>query len=127
MTGTLTHKGDEQTFSSGFTKREFVITTEEQYPQQVCFELLKDKTTVIDRMAHGDTLKVAFDVRGREYNGKWFVNLNAFKVEKVNGAAKPAHHEVPIGQKPTEVSSKKRVDDYTQIPDNEDDGANLPF
>jgi hypothetical protein len=36
---------DEQSFASGFTKREFVITTEEQYPQDIQFELLKEKGT----------------------------------------------------------------------------------
>ena len=35
---------DVQTFASGFQKREFVVTTSEMYPQEIKFELVKDKS-----------------------------------------------------------------------------------
>ncbi|MCF8276541.1 MAG: DUF3127 domain-containing protein [Flavobacteriales bacterium] len=81
VTGKLKVKMEEQSFSSGFTKREFVLTTEEQYPQDIKFELIKDKTSVIDKFKENDTIKVSFNLRGNEYNGKYFVNLQAWKVE----------------------------------------------
>jgi hypothetical protein len=34
-------------------------------------------------------VKVSFDIRGNEYNGKYYVNLNAWKLEKAGGAAAP--------------------------------------
>lgn len=39
---------DLQSWDSGFTKREFVITTNEQYPQDVKLECIKDKTSLLD-------------------------------------------------------------------------------
>lgn len=72
---------DVQTFSSGFTKREFVVTTEEQYPQDIKFELIKDKTSLVDAYKPNDTVKVSFNVRGNEYNGKYYVNLQAWRLE----------------------------------------------
>ena len=39
---------DSQSWDSGFTKREFVVTTNEQYPQDVKLEFIKDKTTLLD-------------------------------------------------------------------------------
>ena len=81
VTGKLKVKMEEQSFSSGFTKREFVLTTEEQYPQDIKFELIKDKTSAIDKFNANDTIKVSFNLRGNEYNGKYYVNLQAWGVE----------------------------------------------
>ncbi len=81
---------DTQTFSSGFQKREFVVTTKEQYPQDVKFELIKEKTDLIDPYKEGDTLKVHFNIRGNEYNGKYYVNLQAWRIEQLGSTAAPA-------------------------------------
>ena len=81
LTGKLKVVLDVQTFNSGFTKREFVVTTEEQYPQDVKFELIKDKTSLIDSFKPNDNIKVSFNLRGNEYNGKYFVNLQAWRLE----------------------------------------------
>lgn len=89
LTGKLKTVMETQTFSSGFTKREFVVTTDEQYPQDIKFELIKDKTSVIDSYKEGDTLKVSFNLRGNEYNGKYFVNLQAWRVEADQNAGAP--------------------------------------
>lgn len=75
---------ETQTFNSGFQKREFVITTKEQYPQDVKFELIKDRIDIIDAYKPGDTIKVHFNIRGNEYNGKYFVNLQAWRIENVS-------------------------------------------
>ena len=79
-----------QTFASGFTKREFVVETEDgKYPQSIKFECVKEKTSLTDGLSVGDPVKVFFDIRGNEYNGKYYVNLNAWKVEKSGGGGAP--------------------------------------
>lgn len=86
--GTIKVIFDEQSFPSGFTKREFVVTTEhERYPQDLKFELVKDKCALIDPFNVGQQVAVNFDIRGNEYNGKYFVNLSAWKVQAADGAA----------------------------------------
>ena len=80
---------DTQTFDSGFSKREFVVTTQEQYPQDVKFEAIKDRIAMLDALNPGDDVEVSFNVRGNEYNGRYFVNLQAWRIEK-GGAAAPA-------------------------------------
>jgi single-strand DNA-binding protein len=87
--GTVKAIFDTQTFDSGFSKREFVITTKEQYPQDVKFEVVKDKCSLIDGYRVGQSLTVHFNVRGNEYNGKYYVNLQAWKIEAAQ-AATPA-------------------------------------
>jgi hypothetical protein len=83
-----------QTFDSGFTKREFVVTTDEQYPQDVKFELIKDKVDMIDSYKTDDAVKVSFNVRGNEWNDKYFVNLQAWRLEKSSGAPLPSNDVV---------------------------------
>jgi len=86
LSGRLCEKFDAAQITEKLTKREFVIETEEKYPQQVKFELVNDKTGIIDPFTVGATLKVFFNVRGREWNGKYFVNLNAWKIERVGSS-----------------------------------------
>ncbi len=66
-------------------KQDFVIETDGQYPKKVCFNLFNDK---IDQfpMAIDDVVNVSFDVESREYNGRWYTTIRAWKVDK-NGAA----------------------------------------
>ncbi len=79
--GILVKKYDIENKTSSFQTREFVITTEGTYPQFVKFQLTQDKCQIIDTCNEGDRIKVLFDLRGREWQGKYFTNLNAWKVE----------------------------------------------
>ena len=90
ITGTITQIDEIQTFESGFTKREFVITTDEKYPQDVKFELFKESTDKIDKFKVGEAVTVAFNVRGSEWKGRYFVNLNAWKIDAVEIEEKKA-------------------------------------
>lgn len=63
-----------------FQKREFVIETAGQYPKKVCMQLFGDKVNECPNV--GEEVKVSFDAESREWNGKWFTQLNARKVER---------------------------------------------
>jgi single-strand DNA-binding protein len=78
---------DLQTFPSGFTKREVVVTTsEDRYPQDIKLDCLKEKTELLDNLNPGDPVVVHFDLRGREYNGRYFNDLTVWKIESGNSA-----------------------------------------
>jgi hypothetical protein len=95
-------------------KQEFVIETREQFPRKVCFTLFNDKASLIDGLSTGEEVEVSFNVESREYNGKWFHNLNAWKIDK------PSNDNMP--EPPPEFS----IGDIP--PEPEDDGSNdLPF
>ena len=87
-TGKLKVIFDTQTFPSGFTKREFVITIgDDNYPQDVKFELIKDKCTWLDNFAQDQEVTVSFDIRGNEYKDRYYVNLNCWKIIGANSSA----------------------------------------
>ena len=86
LEGILKHIYDVQTFASGFSKREFVVEVADgKFPQMIKFECVKDKTSMLDSVSVGDTVKVAFDIRGSEYKERFYVNLNAWKLSKADG------------------------------------------
>ena len=68
--------------------QDYVLETADQYPKKVCFNLFGDK---IDQfpMAIDDVVNVSFDIDSKEYNGRWFTNIRAWKVDKnaVNASA----------------------------------------
>ena len=86
--------------SDSFKKRDFVLQTEDQYPQMIKFELIKDKTSKIDNFKEGQQITVHFNVRGREWTNKnnevvYFVSLNAWKMElDGNTVAAPVTSEI---------------------------------
>ena len=84
LNGTIKQVGGVQEFDSGFKKLEFVITTDEQYPQDVKFEVVKDKAETFSQYNKvGAKVDVKFNVRGNEYNGRYFVNLQAWYVQNI--------------------------------------------
>jgi single-strand DNA-binding protein len=80
--GRLFKKFDTMQIKADFSKREFVIETIETYSQKVKFELTKDKCALLDNYNEGDNIKVHFNLRGSEWQGKFLVNLQAWKLEK---------------------------------------------
>lgn len=105
ITGKLKLIMDEQRFDSGFFKREFVVTTQEQYPQDLKFELFKEKCEMIQNFNIGDPISVKFDVRGREWNGNYYVNLNAWRIDAPSGAAPAAQAGAPAAAAPLPTSA----------------------
>lgn len=84
ISGEIIAIGETQAFASGFRKREFVIRTAEKYPQEIKIESVKDGCDKLDNYSVGDTINVDFNLRGSEYNGKRYVSLAAWKLEKTN-------------------------------------------
>jgi len=71
-----------QTFPSGFQKSVFVIETDEKYPQKIPFELHKERCDIITAADVGKAVDVHFNIKGNEYNDKFYVALTAWKVER---------------------------------------------
>lgn len=103
---------ETQTFQSGFQKREMVITTQEQYPQDILIEFLQDKTALLDAYKVGDDVKISINIRGREWINpegvaKYFNSINGWRIEKESDA--------PVAPTVEETLTE------------EDDGDLLPF
>jgi len=88
--GKLIKKYDTESKTQTFQAREFVIEVSDgNYPQMVKFQLVQERCSLVDDYNEGDQIKVFFDLRGREWNGRYFTNLNAWRVERPEAVAPP--------------------------------------
>jgi single-strand DNA-binding protein len=87
--GKLYKKYDTEQKSGTFQAREFILLEEKgQYPNYIKFQLVQDKVETIDDVPEGAMIKVYFDLRGREWQGKYFTNLQAWRIETLGQEAK---------------------------------------
>ena len=75
--------------SNGFRKRELVITTEEQYPQDLLIEFIQDKCDILNSYKVGESVKVDINLRGREWQSpqgetKYFNSIQGWRIEKIS-------------------------------------------
>lgn len=74
--------GQTETFGAkGFKKRQIVIKTDAQYPQTIPVDFTQDKCGILDNYAVGQVVKISVNVQGSEWQGKYYVNLNGWKIE----------------------------------------------
>lgn len=86
----------EQTFKSGFNKREFLLLTKDgKFEQEINFECVKEKVDLVDHLKEGDAVTVSFDIRCREWQGKYFTNLVAWKITGTGKSSEPAADDIP--------------------------------
>jgi hypothetical protein len=68
--------------SDKFSVREFVVTTPDaKYPQDILFQTINDKMDVLESLGVGQQVEVSYNVRGREFNGRYYNTLDAWKIE----------------------------------------------
>ena len=90
--------GVSQRTGEQWQSREYVIETQDQYPKKMCFEVFGTDKLKEFNIRNNDLIKVHFDITAREYNGKWYNSVRAWKVEHVNpdgGTANQASAPAP--------------------------------
>lgn len=101
-------------------KIEFVVETHDQYPKKACFTMMNDRAGNFDKyQKEGDEVKVSFDIDSREFNGRWYNDLNAWRVEK---ATQEQPKQAPVQTAPIPQPEPAPTKEQAQ-----DAGDNLPF
>ena len=136
-TGRIIEVFDEQVISEKFRKREFVLEVQDgQYPEQIKFQTVNDKNSLVDPFPVGSEVKVAFNLRGRGYSkeGKmlYFTNLEAWRIEPVGAGAPQGGGNYGGGQQqqaaPRPVQNQNPgLQQSKPAPIASDDDNDLPF
>jgi single-strand DNA-binding protein len=119
ISGVLHKVMDINERSATFKVREFVLEVPDgQYPQLISFQAIQDRVTIVDSFQLGQRVKVSFDLRGREWNGKYLTNINAWRIVADTGDANstPAPFAAPAASAPQTaetvvISSEPAADD----------------
>jgi hypothetical protein len=64
-----------------WSRQDFIVETQEQYPKKVCFSAWGDKVSLLKSFKVDDTVKVHFNIESRDYNGRWYTDLRIWKIE----------------------------------------------
>ena len=88
ITGKIKFIGSTQQVSDKFSKREVVVSTNEQYVQHISIEFNQDKCAVLDKYSVGDQVTVGINIKGREYTApvtgeiKYFNSIQGWNIKK---------------------------------------------
>ena len=117
--------GVSQRTGEQWQSREYVIETQEQYPKKMCFEVFGTDKLKEFNIRNNDLIKVHFDITAREYNGKWYNSVRAWKVEHVNpdGSVLGSTSAEPVAQAPAPQTPATPV----AAPTTQESDDDLPF
>ncbi len=106
-------------------KQEFIVETGGQYPKKVCFTTFGDKVQLLSGVYEQDEVTVAFDPESREYNGRWYTELRAWKISRGG----QAEGEQPAGPSRSARGGTERggAGGYEKSDEGGKRGDDLPF
>lgn len=82
-----------------WTTQDYVLETHDQYPRRCCFNVFGSDKIQLFNIQVGEELRVSFDIDAREYQGRWFNSIRAWKVERIDpNAVQGATQGVPFSQ-----------------------------
>ena len=122
VTGKIKLIDETKTYgNNGFRKREVVITTEEQYPQQILIEFIQDKCELLNNYQVGQNVKIGINLRGREWTNpegetKYFNSIQGWRIDALENDSST---EMP--PMPTPTSFEPAEGDANEVDDD------LPF
>ena len=95
LEGRIVRKLNVQTGASArgaWSKQEFILEYQEgNFPTQVCMNVWgDDKVKELEKFQIGDKVKVSFNLSSREYNGRWYSDIRAWRIEPAVATPPPA-------------------------------------
>ena len=122
--GRIARKLNVQTGTSSrgaWSKQEFVIEYQEgNFPTQLCMNVWgEDKVRELDKYQVGDKVKISFNLSSREYNGRWYTDVRAWRIEPA-GAAAPQQFAPAAGNYPSAPAQTAPMPTIDDLPDEED-------
>ena len=107
--------GVSKATGNSWKTQDYVIETHEQYPRRMCFNVFGEDKISQMNIQVGDELNVFFDINAREYMGRWYNDIRAWKVERVS-AQQPSPIDAgvpfpPMNAAPVDFSAGDEKDD----------------
>src|SRR5690625_1329754 len=123
-----TQKGEGR--NGPWQKGGFILETGDQFPKSIYCIVWGDMISQVEALQQGDEIKASIDIQSREYNGRWYTDVKAWRLEKLTAQPvtpntstegdKPTENTPPPPQPPTEGSSSNQGE-------NTNDEDDFPF
>jgi len=117
----LPMKGGTSSSGNDWSLKSFIIETQEEYPKKVAVEIFGDERIQKNPCEVDDFVTISFDLESREFNGKWYTSVRAYKVSQgVNEqhSNESEHQSAPAVKAPVPVSAPPQQDyeEQTSLP-----------
>ena len=115
--------GQSRSTGNMWMSQEYVLETSEQYPKRVCFNVFGEDKIKLFNIQQGNDYTVSFDINAREYQGRWYNDVRAWKVEPATAGAPVA--PAPAVDAPFAPAENSSAPDFGAS--NGDQTDDLPF
>lgn len=107
----------------------YVLETQEQYPRKVCFEVFGEDRIKNNPCSIDDVVTVSFDIESREFNGRWYTSIRAWRVQQGVVAPVAAAPATPTAQAATVATDSAPVPNISSFDASAgmDESSDLPF
>lgn len=123
----LPEQGGTSKSGNPWKLQSYVLETQEQYPRKVCFEVFGEDRIKSNPCKLDDVVTVSFDIESREFNGRWYTSIRAWRIQQGAVAAAPAQPQqaapaAPAAQ-PAPQANVQSFDAAAGV----DESSDLPF
>ena len=98
-----------QSANGEWRKQEYILETDTSYPKKICFMAWGDKIGEFN-LQQGENVEVSVDLESREYNGRWYTDVKAWKVSKDGMGSENAYANRDQGNNETGNGSELSLD-----------------
>jgi hypothetical protein len=100
-----------------WVKQDFVIETDDQYPKKIAVTAMGDKIVpVVKTLSVGQQVTIHINIESREYQDKWFSNINVWRVDKLDGNSVPTNTASSTNSTKATKSNASSKDDDSDLP-----------
>ena len=110
----LEPRGGVSKTGNAWKVQEYVIETHDQYPRKMCFDVFGEDKINQFNIQIGEELTVHFDIDAREWQGRWFNSIRAWKVDRATSGPASVESDVPfppMSAAPVDFSTSDEKDD----------------
>ena len=121
VVGKIKVVGNTIQVSEKFSKRELVVTTDEQYPQHILVEFAQDKCDLLNGYSVGQAVKVSINLRGREWvnpqgESKWFNSIQGWRIDKAEATTEGINAKAIPNASEFELAGNAGSNDNDDLP-----------
>ena len=76
--------------------KSYVLEVPGEFPRKLVFDVFGADRLQAFNLQIGETVTVSFDIDAHEYNGRWFNDVRAFRIDRGQAAPTPAPEAAPM-------------------------------
>ncbi|MBQ2440741.1 MAG: DUF3127 domain-containing protein [Paludibacteraceae bacterium] len=120
-------EGTAKATGNPWKSQSFIIETQEQYPRKICCEIFGEDRINANPVQMDEMVTVSFDIDSREYNGRWYTSIRAYRVVKDGASTTPPIAQAPVQPQAQPAPMSSDTAPFDAVASSGDEESDLPF